>query len=281
MKLFTTRAGTTAAIKKLRDEGKTIGFVPTMGALHQGHLSLMEKAKAENDILVVSIFVNPIQFNNKSDLEKYPRNLEKDKRLLQSVGCNILFHPSAEEMYPEGEVAEKYDFGELETVMEGKFRPGHFNGVAVVVKRLFDVVLPHKAYFGEKDYQQLAIIKKLVEKENLPVKIIPCPIVREENGLAMSSRNERLTPEQRNEAAFIYKTLQLAKKRKEDICPLPLKQMIYNIFDANENFRLEYFEIADEDTLKPITAWGQTKKPRAFVAVWMNDVRLIDNISLI
>jgi pantoate--beta-alanine ligase len=153
--------------------------------------------------------------------------------------------------------------------------------VAVVVKRLFNIVKPHRAYFGEKDFQQLAIIKKLVETDNIPVEIVPCPIVREPNGLAMSSRNERLTPEQREKASFIYKTLQLAKKRKDDICPLPLKQMIYNIFDADENFKLEYFEIADEDTLKPITAWGQTKKPRAFVAVWMNDVRLIDNISFI
>ncbi len=281
MEILTTKAATTAAVEKLRQEGKTIGFVPTMGALHRGHLSLMDRAKAENDILVVSIFVNPIQFNNKTDLEKYPRDLEKDKRLLESVGCNILFYPSVEEMYPEGEVTEKYDFGDLETVMEGEFRPGHFNGVAVVVKRLFNIVKPHRAYFGEKDFQQLAIIKKLVETDNIPVEIVPCPIVREPNGLAMSSRNERLTPEQREKASFIYKTLQLAKKRKDDICPLPLKQMIYNIFDADENFKLEYFEIADEDTLKPITAWGQTKKPRAFVAVWMNDVRLIDNISFI
>jgi pantoate--beta-alanine ligase len=281
MEIYTTKADTTAAVEKLRKEGKTIGFVPTMGALHRGHLSLMEKAKAENDILAVSVFVNPIQFNNKADLEKYPRNLDKDIKLLEEVGCDILFSPTSQEMYPEGEAIEKYDFGELERVMEGKYRPGHFNGVAVVVKRLFDIVSPHKAYFGEKDFQQLAIIKELVKTEKLPVEIVPCATVREAGGLAMSSRNERLTPQQRKEASFIYETLQLAKKRKDDICPLPLKQMIYNIFDANENFKLEYFEIADEDTLKPVTAWGQTKKPRAFVAVWMNDVRLIDNISLI
>jgi pantoate--beta-alanine ligase len=281
MEIYTTKADTAAAVEKLRKEGKTIGFVPTMGALHRGHLSLMEKAKAENDILAVSVFVNPIQFNNKADLEKYPRNLDKDIKLLEEVGCDILFSPTSQEMYPEGEAIEKYDFGELERVMEGKYRPGHFNGVAVVVKRLFDIVSPHKAYFGEKDFQQLAIIKELVKTEKLPVEIVPCATVREAGGLAMSSRNERLTPQQRKEASFIYETLQLAKKRKDDICPLPLKQMIYNIFDANENFKLEYFEIADEDTLKPVTAWGQTKKPRAFVAVWMNDVRLIDNISLI
>ncbi len=266
-------------INRLKKEGKSIGFVPTMGALHEGHLSLMRKAKEENDVLVVSIFVNPIQFNNKNDLEKYPRNLEEDKKKLESVQCDILFAPTVEGMYPEP-VTEKYDFGELEQVMEGAFRPGHFNGVAVVVKRLFDITLPDRAYFGEKDFQQLAIIRRLVEMEHLPLEIVPCPIVREENGLAMSSRNERLTPEQREKAAFIYQTLQLAKKRKDDLCPSPLKQMVVNIFDANPDFKLEYFEIADEKTLQPVTAWGKQENVRAFIAVWMGDVRLIDNIRL-
>ncbi len=280
MKTFTTKATINDYIRSLRNKGKTIGFVPTMGALHKGHLSLMERAKAENDFLVVSVFVNPLQFNNPKDLISYPRSLNTDKELLQSVGCDMLFAPSQEEMYPAS-VDEKYDFGLLETVMEGTFRPGHFNGVAIVVKRLFEIVMPHRAYFGEKDYQQLSIIKKLVEKENLPVKVIPCPIIRESSGLAMSSRNERLSPKQRKEAAFIYKTLQIAKRRKNDICPLPLKQMIINIFNANKNFKLEYFEIVDDKTLQPITAWGQSQGIMAFVAVWINNVRLIDNIRII
>lgn len=280
MQVFKHKKELSDHIGQLRRQGKTIGFVPTMGALHEGHLSLMEKARKENDVLVVSIFVNPIQFNNKSDLQVYPRNLEADKKRLESVPCDLLFVPTEEEMYPEP-VTEKYDFGELETVMEGAFRPGHFKGVAVVVKRLFDIVMPHRAYFGEKDFQQLTIIKKLVAMEKLPVQIIPCPIVREANGLAMSSRNERLTADQRQEAAFIFKTLQTAKKRKGDICPSPLKQMVYNLFDANKHLRLEYFEIADELTLKPITAWSQSNGMIAFVAAWMGEVRLIDNLRII
>ncbi len=266
-------------IDNLKKEGKTVGFVPTMGALHEGHLSLMRKAKEENDVLVVSIFVNPIQFNNREDLEAYPRTLDRDKEQLETVQCDILFAPTEKEMYPEP-VTEKYDFGTLEKVMEGAFRPGHFNGVAIVVKRLFHMVQPHRAYFGEKDFQQLAIIRKLVETEKIPVEIVPCPIVREQNGLAMSSRNQRLTPEQREKAAFIYQMLQLAKKRKEDICPNPLRQMIINYFDARPEFKLEYFEIADEKTLEPVTAWGKTEHVRAFVAAWIGNVRLIDNIRL-
>ncbi len=280
MRVFEHKKEISDHIGPLLRQGKTIGFVPTMGALHKGHLSLMEKARKENDVLMVSIFVNPIQFNHKSDLQVYPRDLEADKKLLESVPCDLLFVPTEKEMYPEP-VLDKYDFGELETVMEGAFRPGHFNGVAVVVKRLFDIVTPHRAYFGEKDFQQLTIIRKLVEMEKLPVEIVSCPIVREANGLAMSSRNKRLSPQQRQEAAFIFKTLQTAKKRKGDICPSPLKQMIRNIFDANQNFRLEYFEIADDKTLKPVTAWGQSNGMIAFVAAWMGDVRLIDNLRII
>lgn len=260
--------------------GKQIGFVPTMGALHKGHLSLMQKAKTENDLLVVSIFVNPIQFNNPNDLKKYPRDVEADKKLLEGVGCDVLFLPSEEEMYPEP-VNKVYDFGELATVMEGVFRPGHFNGVAVVVHKLFDIAQPDKAYFGEKDFQQLAIIKKLVEMEHIPVEIVPCPIVREEDGLAMSSRNALLTPQQRKNAPFIYQKLLEAKSRKEILCVNHLRQMIVNLFDANENFRLEYFEIVDDRNLQPVDDWNDSVGTVACIAAWMGEVRLIDNIRII
>src|SRR5690554_4982702 len=188
--------------------GNTIGFVPTMGALHNGHVSLLTRSVEENDVSIVSIFVNPIQFNNKEDLRMYPRTIDKDIALLEAAGCNAVFVPEVSEMYPEGDiVAEKYDFGTLETVMEGKFRPGHFNGVAVVVKRLFDIAKPTRAYFGLKDFQQLAIIKSLVNQYNIPVKIVPCEIVREDDGLAMSSRNVRLKADEREQAAVISHTL--------------------------------------------------------------------------
>jgi pantoate--beta-alanine ligase len=278
---------TFSSIKDTRDyvgqkkaQDRSIGFVPTMGALHEGHLTLMRKAKKGNDLLVVSVFVNPIQFNNPEDLKKYPRNLEEDKRLLESVGCDVLFAPSVEEMYPQEET-KKYDFGLLETVMEGAHRPGHFNGVAIVVKKLFDIVTPNRAYFGEKDFQQLAIIKKLVEMEKMAVEIVPCPIVREADGLAMSSRNERLTPEERAIAPAIHEILQYAKSKKDSVCTGPMKQMVINLFEANENFRLEYFEIADDKNLQPVTSWGSAPGILGFVALHLGNVRLIDNIRFI
>ncbi len=282
MNKFTTIKETSEYLSGQKAAGKTIGFVPTMGALHEGHLELMRRARKENDLLVVSIFVNPIQFNNPDDLEKYPRTLEDDIKKLKSVSCDVLFAPEVDEMYPEKEKKPKqYDFGELDKVMEGKFRPGHFNGVAVVVKKLFDIVQPHRAYFGEKDFQQLAIIKKLVEMENIPVEIVPCPIVREPDGLAMSSRNRLLTPEQRKEAPFIYQTLLEAKRRRDHICANPLRQMIINRFEGNENFRLEYFDIVNDKTLQPINAWNNKVGTVACVAVWLGNVRLIDNIRII
>ena len=280
MKLFSSVKDIQVFLNEQKSLGKSIGFVPTMGALHEGHLSLMRKAKAENDLLVVSIFVNPIQFNNQNDLQKYPRNLKNDSQILETIGCDILFAPNEKEMYPEP-IEKKYDFGPLAEVMEGKFRPGHFNGVAIVVKRLFDIVKPTRAYFGEKDYQQLAIIKKLVEIENLAVEIVPCPIVRDNDGLAMSSRNRLLTPEQRKEAPFIYKTLQEAKLRRQHICANPLRQMIINLFEGNENFRLEYFDIVDDINLQSINGWNKKVGTMAFVAAWLGDVRLIDNIRII
>jgi len=280
MVTFSTIKETAAFLEQQRKKGRSIGFVPTMGALHEGHLTLMRQAKKENDLLAVSVFVNPIQFNNPDDLKKYPRDLEKDKKLLESVGCDLVFAPGEKEMYPE-EVREKFDFGLLERVMEGAHRPGHFNGVAIVVKKLFTIINPHKAYFGEKDFQQLAIIKKLVEMEKLGVEIVPCPIVRETDGLAMSSRNERLTTEERAIAPHIFEILQYAKSKKDSICTGPLKQMVINLFEANENFRLEYFEIADDKNLQPVTSWGNGDGIMGFVALQLGKVRLIDNIRFI
>lgn len=280
MKTFSSIQSIQEFLAEEKRKGKTIGFVPTMGALHEGHLQLMRRAKKENDLLVVSVFVNPIQFNNPEDLKKYPRNLEKDKILLKTVGCDIVFAPTVEEMYPET-VTTKYDFGKLETVMEGAFRKGHFNGVAVVVKKLFDIVLPDKAYFGEKDFQQLAIIQELVRMEKLPVQIVPCPIVREKDGLAMSSRNERLTKDEREAAPFIYKTLKEAVKLSEKMNPPEIKKRVIEQFSVKKVFQLEYFEIANDRDLQPVSAWNKDSGTIGFIAVQLGQVRLIDNIRFI
>jgi len=250
-----------------------------MGALHQGHLELIKQAKAENDIVVVSIFVNPIQFNNKEDLLKYPRNFDADAAMLESIGCDVIFHPDVAEIYPEPDHSI-YDFGMLDKVMEGKFRPGHFNGVAIVVKRLFEIVLPDNAYFGEKDYQQLQVIKALVIQKQIPVNIIACPIVREADGLAMSSRNVRLTAEQREIAPIIYCLLQKAKLEMINFSPSALTEWVIQEFESYRNFRLEYFEIADATTLLPLLNWDDSDAAIACIAVYLGDVRLIDNIKL-
>lgn len=260
---------------------QTIGFVPTMGALHQGHLSLIQKSISENDSTVMSIFVNPNQFNNVTDLENYPRTLESDVTKLKQINdAIIVFAPSVEEIYQGNTKARHFNFDGLENEMEGKHRPGHFNGVGTIVKRLFEIVQPNKAYFGEKDFQQLQIVKKMVEKTKLPVEIIGQPIFRESNGLAMSSRNERLTAFQKEEAAFIYQTLQEVKNQFGTKSIAELINWTENKFKNNANFTLEYFEIADEATLKSSEIIEQNKKYRAFIAVFMNDVRLIDTISL-
>jgi len=277
---FSKITDTTNFIKQQRKDGSTIGFVPTMGALHQGHLDLMLRAKQENDILVVSIFVNPIQFNNPEDLDKYPRDLVADMELLEDIGCDILFVPSVTEMYPK-KVTKDYSFGLLETVMEGASRPGHFNGVAIVVSKLFDITLPHKAYFGEKDFQQLAIIKKLVEMEKIPVEIIPYPTVRETDGLAMSSRNKRLTNEERIVAPFIYQTLKFAKTHSKTTSPDSLKQQIISMLNNKHEFDLEYFEFTDDKELQPINSWNSAAGIIAFVVVKLGEIRLIDNIRII
>lgn len=256
------------------------GFVPTMGALHKGHLSLINQAKSENDFVVVSIFINPTQFNNADDLKNYPKTLDADLKLLKMVHCDAVLVPSVEEMYPKGTTSETFFFDGLENLMEGAFRPGHFNGVGTVVKQLLKIVNPTNAYFGEKDYQQLLIIKKLVKLLHLKVNIVSCPIYREAHGLAMSSRNELLTSAQRKEARIIFKTLtEIKSKFKIE----PLKQLyddVEIVFKSHPFFKLEYFTIAEADTLNPVIEIVETKSYRAFIAVFAGSVRLIDNIAL-
>jgi len=259
----------------------SIGFVPTMGALHKGHQSLMRQSVKENDLTVVSIFVNPTQFNNPEDLEKYPRNLEEDVLKISEINPDIIvFAPTVDDMYEGKTISQTFDFDGLENKMEGKFRPGHFDGVGTIVKRLFEIVTPTKAYFGEKDFQQVQIVKKMVAKNHLPVIIVVCPILRETNNLAMSSRNERLTLQQKKEAGIIYKTLKEAKNKFATNSAKKTTQWVQNEFNKNQEFTLEYFEIADEDTLSTCIRKNKNKKYRAFIAVFINNVRLIDTISL-
>lgn len=256
----------------------SIGFVPTMGALHQGHLELIKRCSEENDISVSSIFVNPTQFNNQEDLEKYPRTFDKDIKLI-SPFCDILFHPSVSDIYPDNEL-EKFDFGYLENVLEGKFRPGHFNGVAVVVSRLFKSVMPDKAYFGEKDYQQLLIIKNLVQQLKFDIEIIPCKIVREDDGLAMSSRNLRMNYEERKLAPIIHQKLLEAKEMSKSRTLLETKTFVSNYFLNNNKFKLEYFEVVDANNLQPIYDITDKNNIIALIAIWLGDIRLIDNIKI-
>ncbi len=256
-----------------------LGFVPTMGALHQGHIDLAKRAKAKNDLLVCSIFVNPIQFNNPEDLKKYPRDLERDLQRLQTIDCDAVFCPDEEEIYPEP-VTTKYDFGHVDKVMEGKYRQGHFNGVAIVVNKLFDIVQPHRAYFGEKDFQQLQIIKALVKKEKKEVEVIACPTVRESDGLAMSSRNARLNPLQRKEAAKIFETLEGAKKRFGFMSPRAIKKWVEQEINASSELKLEYFEIVDAENLLPLEKTDPDFPVVGCIAVNAGEVRLIDNIFL-
>ncbi|MGE0020765.1 MAG: pantoate--beta-alanine ligase [Draconibacterium sp.] len=273
----------TATISELKSHlpmpssGKKVGFVPTMGALHQGHISLVKQAVNENDIVIVSVFVNPTQFNDPKDLERYPRNLEADLRLLEETGCHLIFAPGVDEIYPEPDT-RKFNFGTLETVMEGKHRPGHFNGVAQVVSKLFDIVQPDRAYFGLKDFQQLAIIKNMVAQLQLPVEIVSCPIIREESGLAMSSRNELLTADERKNAALISQTLFEAKKLITKKSVPTLAEWITETINKNPFLRVEYVEIVDSSTLQPVENWNETKEIVCCVAVFCGKIRLIDNI---
>lgn len=270
-----------STVEELKSQGRSIGLVPTMGALHQGHLSLTKQAMDENDAVVVSIFVNPTQFNNPEDLEKYPRMLETDVECLKELSEDIMvFAPSVEDIYGTEVTSTAFSYDGLEHEMEGRFRNGHFDGVGTIVKRLFEIAQPDKAYFGEKDFQQLMIIKKLVEKYEIPVNVIGCPIYREADGLAMSSRNIRLTPAHREAAPFIYKTLQTAKKKFGTESAKAVTEWVENEFASNELLELEYFIIADEQTLKTITEKTNTNSYRGFIAVYAGDVRLIDNIAL-
>lgn len=267
-------------VKRKREAGISIGFVPTMGALHEGHLSLVRQAKQENDTVICSIFVNPTQFNNKNDLINYPKTIDNDLELLKSVDCDCVFIPSVDEMYPDKQVSKHYDFSGIENEMEGKHRPGHFDGVGTIVSKLLEITLPHKAYFGEKDYQQLQIVKKLASILNLDSEIVGCPIARNKSGLALSSRNKRLTKDQLHEASFIYSQLNLIKRLKKEHSPDEVMQIISNNFSSNPAFDLEYITIADENTLKTIRNWNSGNNVRAFVAAFMGDIRLIDNMAL-
>lgn len=267
-------------ISNLKSDKKRIGFVPTMGALHKGHLSLVEHAKKENDIVVVSIFVNPTQFDNKKDLENYPKTLQVDRELLQSHHCDILFAPSVTDIYGDNIAHQEFDFGGLEKEMEGKYRANHFDGVGTIVKTFFEIVKPDQAYFGEKDFQQLQIIKKLSSICNLNVTVKGLPIFRENDGLAMSSRNTRLSKTQRVAAPFIYRTLQYVKQKVSEDNFEDIKQFVTNAFKNHSLLELEYFTITDENTLKPVKKLESNKKYRAFIAVFAGEIRLIDNIAL-
>lgn len=259
----------------------TIGLVPTMGALHKGHISLVKKAFSENDNVIVSIFVNPTQFDSKEDLKKYPKTLEEDVSLLKTVSNDIVvFAPSAEEIYNGNITSQNYNFGKLEKVMEGEFRDGHFDGVGTIVEKLLRITKPTNAYFGEKDYQQLQIINRLAKIRKIPVNIIGCPIVRESSGLAMSSRNERLSSKLRQEAAFIFKTLQTAKKKFGTESAKKVSDWVVKQFNSNTFLKLEYFTITDAENLQLLKRKSKNKKYRAFIAVYAEDVRLIDNIAL-
>ena len=302
MKQILKAADIESAVKEAKNQHLEIGLVPTMGALHEGHLSLIERALKENDLVVVSLFVNPIQFNNKEDLEKYPRTIEKDLELVKSLELRVksdskakellAFTPTVEEMYPQGEPKEVYHFGPVEEVMEGPRRPGHFSGVAVVVRRLFDLAQPTRAYFGEKDYQQIAVIRNLLEQIKYPIELVPCPIVRADDGLALSSRNMRLSPAARAIAPTINATLEQASEMAEYEEVDDVKEWVLDTLSSFHKvnpslcpnglkFEPEYFEIVDAITLQPIADWSEAGEEGAVgcIAVWLDGVRLIDIVK--
>ena len=278
MKLVHTIQELRAELDIQRKAGKKIGFVPTMGALHEGHASLVRRAVAENDVVVVSDFVNPTQFNDKNDLLKYPRTLEADCELLEKEGAAYVFAPSVEEVYPEPDTRQ-FSYAPLDTVMEGKYRPGHFNGVCQVVSKLFIMVEPDKAYFGEKDFQQLAIIREMVKQMNFPLEIVGCPIVREADGLALSSRNARLSEEERRQALSISKTLFQSKEYAATHTVEETQKFVEDGIAAAEGLELEYFELVDGTTLQKISTWDETNYAVGCITVYCGEVRLIDNIK--
>ncbi|WP_369998603.1 pantoate--beta-alanine ligase [Winogradskyella sp.] len=282
MKIFHNNTELSHCLDGLKTKGKSIGLVPTMGALHDGHLSLVDKGLSENDYVVVSIFVNPTQFNNKEDLIKYPRTLDADVSLLKTISDStiLVYAPTVKDIYDDNVQSQSFAFDGLENEMEGAFREGHFDGVGTIVKRLFEIVRPQRAYFGQKDFQQLQIIRKLVELYHIPVKVIGCPIHRAVDGLAMSSRNTRLTPEHRKAAPFIYKTLKSAKIKFGTKSAKKVTEWVEKQFKKQPLLELEYFTIADTKTLKPVKRKSTKKTYRAFIAVYAGDIRLIDNIAL-
>ncbi len=278
MQIFKQIAPLKAFLKDLKCSGKSVGLVPTMGALHAGHTSLIKACKLENDVTVSSIFVNPIQFNNENDLLKYPRRIEKDTQLLKSVGCDALFGPGDDEMYPEKSTL-KMDFGALDKSMEGKFRPGHFSGVALIVSKLFNIVEPDNAYFGQKDWQQFAIIKKLAEELNFNVRLHSIPTLREPDGLALSSRNLRLNPQQRQQANVFYESLLQAKRAlKEGKKLRDIKSAVTALVEQHAGVKLEYLELVDSKNLNPLENVGDSEHPIMCIAGYVGEVRLIDNM---
>ena len=277
MKAYTTVCELREALAAHRN--KTIGFVPTMGALHQGHISLVERARKECDVVVVSVFVNPTQFNDKNDLRNYPRTPEADAAMLEAAGVDLVLFPSVEEIYPEPDTRQ-FDFGLTDKVMEGATRPGHFNGVAQVVSRLFAIVEPHKAYFGEKDFQQIAVIRAMVAQLALDVEIIDCAIVRDSDGLALSSRNTLLTPEHRQAAPHIYATLAAAQAKVGELSPAALERWVTEEVDSNPLLRTIYFHVVDALTLQQIASWEDSDRVQGCIAVQAGEIRLIDNIKL-
>jgi pantoate--beta-alanine ligase len=279
LKIFTTRLQLQNYLAQRRLNGKTVGLVPTMGALHKGHISLLAYAKEQTDEVVCSIFVNPTQFNDPKDLEKYPRPIERDIQMLQSASCDVLFNPPVSEIYAENEAPWHLDIGPLENLLEGEFRPGHYQGVTQVVHKLFDIVKPDVAFFGQKDYQQVLVISRMVELLHMPVKMVMCPIIREEGGLAMSSRNVHLSPSEKQSSLVLSQALQLVKQNFADHTLAELKELGTAFINSEPGLKLEYFEIADGETLRPATP--DTQKVVALVAAWAGKTRLIDNTILV
>ena len=278
MKVIHTIEDLQAGLSVLKAQGKKVGLVPTMGALHAGHASLVKRSVNENDVTVVSVFVNPTQFNDKNDLVKYPRTLDADCKLLESCGVTFVFAPSVEEIYPEPDT-RRFSYAPLDTVMEGAFRPGHFNGVCQIVSKLFDIVKPHCAYFGEKDFQQLAIIREMVRQMKFDLEIVGCPIVREEDGLALSSRNARLSAEERENALNISRTLFKSRTFATTHSVSETQKMVEDAIAAAPGLRLEYFEIVDGNTLQKVGDWNDTSYVVGCITVFCGEVRLIDNIK--
>ena len=278
MKIIHTIKDLQTELSELKAQGKKVGLVPTMGALHAGHASLVKRSVNENDVTVVSVFVNPTQFNDKNDLVKYPRTLDADCKLLESCGVTFVFAPSVEEIYPEPDT-RRFSYAPLDTVMEGAFRPGHFNGVCQIVSKLFDIVKPHCAYFGEKDFQQLAIIREMVRQMKFDLEIVGCPIVREEDGLALSSRNARLSAEERENALNISRTLFKSRTFATTHSVNETQKMVEDAIAAAPGLRLEYFEIVDGNTLQKVGDWNDTSYVVGCITVFCGEVRLIDNIK--